>query len=146
MASELDTRSVRDMLEALIAGERDPRRLAELARGRMKTKRAALVEALNGRFDGHHAEIARMLLDQIDGLSAAIDQLTTRTELLLQTLLAARVGDQPAECCPRTRLGRHASRGPHRGPHRGAYRGFCAGQRPPCSPWRQRAVRLATPR
>jgi hypothetical protein len=96
VASKLDTRSVRDMLEALIAGDRDPRRLAELARGRMKTKRAALVEALNGRFDEHHAEIARMLLDQIDGLSAAIDQLTTRAEFLLQTLLAARVGDQQA--------------------------------------------------
>ena len=96
VASKLDTRSVRDMLEALIAGDRDPRRLAELARGRMKTKRAALVEALSGRFDGHHAEIARMLLDQIDGLSAAIDQLTTRAELLLQTLLAARAGDQQA--------------------------------------------------
>ena len=96
VASKLDTRSVRDMLEALIAGDRDPRRLAELARGRMKTKRAALVEALSGRFDGHHAEIARMLLDQIDGLSAAIEKLTTRAELLLQTLLAARPGDQPA--------------------------------------------------
>jgi len=96
VASKLDTRSVRDMLEALIAGDRDPRRLAELARGRMKTKRAALVEALSGRFDGHHAEIARMLLDQIDGLSAAIEKLTTRAELLLQTLLAARAGDQPA--------------------------------------------------
>ena len=93
VASKLDTRSVRDMLEALIAGDRDPRRLAELARGRMKTKRAALVEALSGRFDEHHAEIARMLLDQIDGLSATIDQLTTRAELLLQTLLAARAGD-----------------------------------------------------
>ena len=96
VASKLDTRSVRDMLEALIAGDRDPRRLAELARGRMKTKRAALVEALSGRFDGHHAEIARMLLDQIDGLSAAIEKLTTHAELLLQTLLAARPGDQPA--------------------------------------------------
>ena len=42
VASKLDTRSVRDMLEALIAGDRDPRRLAELARGRMKTKRGAL--------------------------------------------------------------------------------------------------------
>ena len=93
VASKLDTRSVRDMLEALIAGDRDPRRLAELARGRMKTKRAALVEALSGRFDEHHAEIARILLDQIDGLSATIDQLTTRAELLLQTLLATRAGD-----------------------------------------------------
>src|SRR6185295_2264629 len=44
VASTLDTVSVRDMLEALIAGERDPRRLAGLARGRMKPKQAALVE------------------------------------------------------------------------------------------------------
>ena len=34
----------------------------------MKTKRAALIEALTGRFDDHHAELARMLLDQIDAL------------------------------------------------------------------------------
>jgi len=51
VASKMDTLSVRDMLEALIGGERDPRRLAELARGRMKSKRAALIEALTGRFD-----------------------------------------------------------------------------------------------
>jgi len=37
----------------------------------MTTKRAELIEALNGRFDTHHAELARMLLDQIDALSAA---------------------------------------------------------------------------
>jgi transposase len=43
VASKMDTLSVRDMLEALIAGERDPRRLAELARGRMKSKRPALI-------------------------------------------------------------------------------------------------------
>ena len=41
VASTLDTLSVRDMLEALIAGERDPRRLAGLARGRMKTQTTA---------------------------------------------------------------------------------------------------------
>jgi transposase len=86
VASKMDTLSVRDMVEALIAGERDPRRLAALARGRMKTKRGALIEALTGQFDAHHAELARMLLDQIDGLSAQIEQLTTRVEQLLQTL------------------------------------------------------------
>ena len=53
-------------VEALIGGERDPRVLAGLARGKMKAKHAALVEALTGRFDDHHAELARMLLDQID--------------------------------------------------------------------------------
>ena len=56
VASTLDTKSVRDMLEALIAGERDPKVLADLARGRMKAKRTALIEALTGRFDAHHAE------------------------------------------------------------------------------------------
>ena len=93
VASTLDTLSARDMLEALIAGERDPRRLADLARGRMKTKRAALIEALTGRFDDHHAELARMLLDQIDALTAQIDTLTTRIE----QLLAAMADAQPTE-------------------------------------------------
>ena len=70
VVSRMDSMSVRDMLEALIAGERDPRRLAGLARGKMRPKYNALVEALSGRFDEHHAELARMLLDQIDALGA----------------------------------------------------------------------------
>ena len=51
VASRLDGLSVRDMLEALIAGERDPHRLADLARGRLKAKHSALIAALDGRFD-----------------------------------------------------------------------------------------------
>jgi transposase len=70
----------------LIAGERDPRRLADLARGRMKTKRAALIEALTGRFDDHHGELAGMLLDQIDALSGQINTLTIRIDQLLATI------------------------------------------------------------
>src|SRR6266702_6097531 len=72
VASTIGTLSVRDMIEALIGGERDPKMLADLARGKMKAKRAALIEALTGRFDDHHAELARMLLDQVDALSAQI--------------------------------------------------------------------------
>jgi transposase len=83
VASRLNTLSARDMIESLIAGERDPRRLADLARGQMKTKRPALIKALDGRFDDHHAELARMLLDQIDTLTAQIDKLTTRIDGLL---------------------------------------------------------------
>ena len=49
VASTMTTKSVRDMIEALIAGERSPRVLADLARGRMKARRAELIEALNGR-------------------------------------------------------------------------------------------------
>jgi transposase len=56
VASKLTTVSVRDMLEALIRGERDPQVLAKLARGTMRLKHAALVEALTGQFDDHHGE------------------------------------------------------------------------------------------
>ena len=89
VASTLDTLSARDMLEALIAGERDPKVLAGLARGKMKAKHTALAEALTGRFDAHHAELARMLLDQIDALGAQIGTLTTRIEQLLAAIPAA---------------------------------------------------------
>ena len=83
--------SGRAMLEALIAGQRDPRVLAELARGRMRGKRGALVQALTGRFDDHHAELARMLLDQYDALTAQIDRLTARIEELIGAIPAAQV-------------------------------------------------------
>ncbi|MEO3876580.1 IS110 family transposase [Nonomuraea sp. B12E4] len=86
VAGSLDTASARDMIEALISGQRDPRVLAELARGRMRAKNAALVEALRGSFDDHHAELARLLLDQIDTLSGQIDKLTARIEQLLADL------------------------------------------------------------
>ncbi len=89
VASSLDTKSVRDMLEALIAGERNPRTLAGLARGRMKAKSAALIEALTGRFDDHHAELARMLLDQVDALNVQIGKLTSRIEDLIAAIPAA---------------------------------------------------------
>jgi transposase len=89
VASTLETLSVRDMLEALIAGERDPKVLAGLARGKMKAKHAALIEALTGKFDDHHAELARMLLDQIDALTAQIGTLTTRIEDLIAAIPAA---------------------------------------------------------
>ncbi len=109
VACKLDTLSTRDMIEALIRGERDPHVLADLARGRMRGKRAALVEALTGRFDDHHAELARMLLDQIDALNRQVDQLTTRIEATIAAIPAAHVptpgdGDGPADTTPRAQL------------------------------------------
>ena len=65
VASSLTTLSARDMIEALIAGERDPRTLAELARGRMRSKIPDLTMALAGRFGDHHALLTRMHLDHM---------------------------------------------------------------------------------
>ena len=81
--------SGRAMLEALIAGERDPAALAGLAKGRMKPKHAQLVQALTGRFDAHHAELARMLLDEVDALSAKVEHLTARINELVAQIPAA---------------------------------------------------------
>jgi transposase len=100
VASKLDAKSVRDMLEALIAGERDPEVLASLARGRMRSKHDRLVQALTGKFDGHHAELARMLLDQIDALSAQIGKLTTRIEELITAIPAAQGVDADGSSGP----------------------------------------------
>jgi transposase len=100
VASSIDTVSVREMIEALIAGERDPRRLAGLARGRLKIKGPALVEALTGRFDAHHAELARILLDQIDQLTRQVDQLTDRIAALIAAIPAAQGVDADGRTGP----------------------------------------------
>ncbi len=113
MASKLDTLSVRDMLEALIAGERDPQVLAGLARGRMRAKHDRLVQALTGKFDDHHAELARMLLDQIDALTAQIGKLTARIEELIAAIPAAQGVDADGTTGPAPDAGRRpgAARG-----------------------------------
>jgi transposase len=77
--------SGRAMIEALIAGQRNPVVLAELARGRARTRRADLERALHGRFTDHHARLARLLLGQLDELTARIDQVTD----LLDTAISA---------------------------------------------------------
>ncbi len=77
------------MIEALIAGERNPIVLAEMARGKMRRKNVALIEALTGRFDDHHGELARTLLHQVDVLSFDIDALTVSIDKLIATIPAA---------------------------------------------------------
>jgi transposase len=89
VASTLDTLSVRAMIEALIAGERNPRVLADLARGRMRSKLRELAEALDGRFEAHHGELARVILDQIDALTRQIDALSERVGELIAQIPAA---------------------------------------------------------
>ncbi|MET0416088.1 MAG: IS110 family transposase [Actinoplanes sp.] len=86
VASKISTASVRDMIDALVRGEHDPHRLADLARGRMRSKHRDLVTALDGRFDTHHAELATILLGQIDSLTHEIDNLTTRIDQLVNDL------------------------------------------------------------
>ena len=89
VASKLTTVSAQDMIKAMIAGQRDPRALAALARTRMKAKRDDLAEALDGMFDDHHGELAGLLLDQIAFLDGRITQLTARAADLAAAMPAA---------------------------------------------------------
>jgi transposase len=75
VVSRLMTKSARAMVEALIRGERDPKVLAELAKGRMRPKIPALEEALVGRFSAHHAVLATQVLAHVDFLDASIARL-----------------------------------------------------------------------
>ena len=78
------------MIEALIAGERDPEVLADLARLSLRAKRAALEQALVGRFNDHHVFLARLHLDLIDDLSVKIDTLDQRIEKVIEPLRSFR--------------------------------------------------------
>ena len=89
VASTLTTISAQDMIRALIAGQRDPRTLAALARGRMKAKHDNLVQALDGMFDDHHGELAQLLLDQVAVLDGRIAQLSARAAELTAAMPAA---------------------------------------------------------
>ena len=76
--------STRKMIEALIAGEREPQVLAELAQSRMRAKRSQLADALPGRFSDHHGFMCAQIIAHIDFLSRSIDQVSAD--------IAARVG------------------------------------------------------
>jgi transposase len=55
--------SGRAMLEAMVGGEEDSERLAEMAQGKLRNKIPELQEALQGRVSGHHRFLLRELLD-----------------------------------------------------------------------------------
>jgi transposase len=64
--------SGRAILNALVAGETDPERLADLAQGSARKKRAALIEALHGRVNAHHCRMLKLHLGLIDALEQAL--------------------------------------------------------------------------
>src|SRR6266516_1288222 len=87
--SDIHGVSGRDMLSALAAGQRDPRALAQLARGTMRGKIRRLEEALDCSFftDQHAAALARMLAT-IDNYTTQIQALTEKIEVLTEPWLS----------------------------------------------------------
>jgi len=80
VASDIFGVSGRDMMAALIGGQRDPKVLAQLARGRMRAKLTELTEAFTGYFTDHHAVLLTKMLARVDALSADIAELEDMIE------------------------------------------------------------------
>jgi transposase len=76
VASGVWSASSRQMIEALIAGERDSRVLAQMAKGVMRNKIDRLEEALEGNFGTHHGLVCRQVIDHLDFLDRSIATLT----------------------------------------------------------------------
>lgn len=127
--------SGRSMLEALIAGVRDPQTLAELARGKMRPKVPLLAQALQNRFDDHHAAWCREILTRLDDFDATIDRLDARIDELMapyanqrdQLVTIPGVGKRAAEVII-AEIGVDMSRFPTSA-HLASWAGMCPGNR-----------------
>jgi transposase len=133
VVTDVTGKSARQMIEALIAGERDPEVLAQMARTRMRPKIPDLRKALLGRFDDHHALLARMHLDHIDSLAQMITRLDEEVdrhmapfaEQATRLLSIPGVAKRSAEVVV-SEIGVDMSRSPTAG-HLASWAGLCPG-------------------
>src|SRR3989442_216904 len=81
--------SGRAIIDAIIRGEHDPERLADLSQGRLKASRPALVAALQGRVTPHHRFLLQLHRTQIDALEVAVRDVEARLGHALEPFQAA---------------------------------------------------------
>lgn len=135
VATDVLGKSSRAMLEGLIAGERDPLRLADMALTRMRPKIPELRRAMAGRFDDHHAVLLRMHLDHVDQLTAMEERLDGEVDRLMAPFAEAAtrllsipgVAKRTAEVVI-AEIGVDMSRFPTAG-HLASWAGLCPGNR-----------------
>jgi transposase len=89
VASDIFGVSGRAMLAALIAGERDPKALAQLARTRLRAKLGLLEEAFTGHFSDHHAFLLARMLTRVDMLDGDIAELEAHIDQEISPFAAA---------------------------------------------------------
>src|SRR5499425_1825978 len=89
VASDIFGVSGRQMLAALVAGERDPKVLAQLARHTMRRKITVLEEAFTGYFTGHHAFLLGRMLARVDAIAGDIAALDARIDQEIAPFAAA---------------------------------------------------------
>ena len=83
VATDIFGVSGRAMLAALVAGERDAKVLAQLARARMRAKLSLLEEAFTGFFTDQHAFLLAKMLARVDALDADLAELDAKLAELI---------------------------------------------------------------
>ncbi|MGI5186107.1 IS110 family transposase [Dactylosporangium sp. CA-152071] len=89
VASDIFGTSGRDMMAALIAGTRDPKVLAQMARSRLRLKLTQLEDAFVGRFSEHHGFLLAKMLARVDAITADIAEVNQRIEEQIGSFLTA---------------------------------------------------------
>lgn len=89
VASDILGKSGRQMLAALRTGERDPKKLAGLALGKLKKKTPQLELSMEGYFTAHHTFMLEQLIDHLEYLEAQIGRFDNRIEEAMRPLLPA---------------------------------------------------------
>ena len=87
VVSDVFGKSGRQMLQALLEGERDAQKLASMALGRLRRKLPELELALTGQFTEHHGRLIALSLELIDLLERQIAELNEQIRLLIEPLL-----------------------------------------------------------
>lgn len=157
VASDVLGKSGRAMLKAIVAGETDPMKLAELALGRLRKQLPRLRPALTGRVTEHHRFVLKLFLDEVEVVEAWVRRLEERIAVVLGPFAEAvrrwttipGVDRRTAEAVA-AEIGTDMGRFPTEG-HLSAWAGMCpgndesagrrrSGKTPKGSPWLKRAL------
>lgn len=89
VVSNIDGKSGRAIIDALISGEQDPEKLLAVTTGRLKASRSSLIEALRGKVTAHHRFMLKLHLEQIKAIDTSIEAVDKEVGAMLEPFRVA---------------------------------------------------------